>query len=421
MPAMSKIAVSVMGVVLLAVGLGLGYKAGLDSAGPLPPPRPRTPEQVARAVELKGELRGILLERNVIARAALLSNRLNELGPDAVPAVVTLLEAGAPGIGSPEAALLVRFWAQHDPQAAAEWALTHSAPLSVRPIVAETAIEAWATADPQAARKMMEEYVSQVAGVISETGESAYIRGWYISGQPGWLEFIHEHPQDWPQQRHLETVILEMIQREGFQATVDWLEAFPDDDERFKRTVFRAAARDLAKADLEATLAWCERHCDKPYGEHTRALIARQWASEDGPAAMAWISKAPAGDERDRAVWATFADWRRTDPEGLMAYVDAMGPEGVEPWFYPAVDRVAMWKSWEDPLDAYRWAALIPDEQRRERAMITISWRYREVDEAGADAWIAQSPLSDEAREKARNPPPGFKGRPKAVFSNDED
>ena len=77
-----------------------------------------------------------------------------------------------------------------------------------------------------------------------------------------------------------------------------------------------------------------------------------------------------------------------------------MGPEGVEPWFLPAVDRYAMNIGAERPLEALRWAEVIQDKALRENAIIQIARRWREVDESAADAWIEQSPLSAEVREQ---------------------
>ena len=61
--------------------------------------------------------------------------------------------------------------------------------------------------------------------------------------------------------------------------------------------------------------------------------------------------------------------------------------------------------SWETPVEAMAWVALIVDEDRRELSYITIARRWREKDESAADAWIAGSPLSQEARERAHMPP----------------
>ncbi len=408
---MSKPVLSVVAVVLLVSSFALGWWVGSERVAPKPPPRPRTPEQVAQWIETRGEIRGILIEHNVLARALALSKLLAGAGPEQVPAVVTLLQTGAFGLGSVEAGLLTRFWAMHDPEAAADYALKHSAPLGVRPIVAETAIETWATQDPQAAREFVDSYLVNVAGAVGETAMSAFVRGWYQSGEPGLEQFVKDLGQGAPQRRHLAAYVDEMIYREGVDAVVQWLDEFPDDDERFKRTAYRAGAPVLMKADREFAKAWCEKHCDRGYAEHARALMAREWAREDGPAALEWVSQAPAGDERDRAVWSTISDWRITDPNGAIAWVKGMDPDDVKPWLYPAVDRFANWLSWEQPLLAYRWAEHIQDPARREQVMITITHRYREVDEAGADAWLAQSPLSEEAREKASTLPPNYKGR----------
>ena len=410
---MSKLAYPLLAVLLLAVGFGLGRSFGGGPSSTRLPVRPATQEEMKLWTEQKGELRAILMERDLMARAARLSARLRELGPEAVPAVATLLQAGAFGLGSTEAALLTRFWAMHDPEGASDWALAHSAPLGVRAIVSETAIEVYATQDPEAVRPMLETFVSQVSDSIAESAQAAFVRGWFQSGQPGLEQEIQKLGPGAPQSRLLSILVQEMIHRDGVDSVIAWVEAFPEDDPRFAREAYRAVAPELAKADLQKALAWCERHCEKGHGEHVRALIARAWAREDGPAAMAWVEQAPAGDERDRAVWATFTHWRETDPVSLLAWIDTLDPDTIEPWLYPAVDRIAMWKSWDYPLVAYRWAAKIPEPTRRERAMITIAHRHREVDPQGADAWLESSPLSEEAREKARVLPEGFKGRGK--------
>lgn len=413
---MSKTALTAIGLVLLILGFGLGYSLALEAGSAKPPPRPRTPEEVARAVETMGELRGILLERNVMARAERLAHRLGEMGSDDVLAVSKLLNAGAVGLGSAEAALLARFWGMYDAKAAAEWATMRAAPIGVRPIVGEATIEAWAASDPVAARAFMEKVAARMSGPAAEAVQYAFVRGWFASGEPGLEEYIYSQGDDVPALQNLTTLIQERLHRDGLEATIAWLDAFPDDNPRFKRSAFRQAAPELFKYDRAAALAWCEQNCDGPFGEHTRAIIGRQWALEDGLSAMMWVRSSPPGAERERAVWSVYQDWRRSDEAELDAWVDAMGPEGVEPWFYPAVDRIAMDKSWDHPLEAYQWAALIPADDRRELALITITRRYREVDEAGAEAWLAQSSLSEEAKENARTLPPGWKGRGKRPY-----
>lgn len=409
-------ALAATGLVLLVLGFGVGYSVALEAASHKPPPEPRSPEEVEQAIEKMGELRGILLERNLLKRAELLAERLGQMGEDDVLAVETMLRAGAVGLGSVEAGLLTRFWGMYDPEDAAMWATTRAVPVGVRPIVTESAIEAWAASDPENARPFMEKLVSRMQGPSAEAAQDAFVRGWFATDEPGLVDYIRDQGDDVPALRNLTTLVQQRLHRDGWDATIAWLDGLPEDNPRFKRSVFRQAAPELFRFDREATLAWCEANCDGPYGEHTRAIIGRQWAAEDGRGAMAWVASAPAGDERDRAVWAVYADWRRSDPDGLDAWIDAMGPDGIEPWFYPAVDRVAMAKSWDYPYEAYAWADKIPMEDRKELALITITRRFREVDEAGAEAWLAQSSLSEEAKEKARTLPEGWKGRGKRPY-----
>ncbi len=60
-------------------------------------------------------------------------------------------------------------------------------------------------------------------------------------------------------------------------------------------------------------MAFCDAHCEGPYGLHVRQKIALRWASRDGPGAMEWVSNAPAGQERDWAVRSAMSGWWSAD------------------------------------------------------------------------------------------------------------
>jgi hypothetical protein len=105
-------------------------------------------------------------------------------------------------------------------------------------------------------------------------------------------------------------------------------------------------------------------------------------------------------------VRSAFESWRKADEAELLAWVESMGLDGVEPWFRATVGRYAMALSNSDPRAALQWAALMDDDEKRELAQITIVRRWRKMDEAEAESWLRQSPLSEEAREKARSDPP---------------
>jgi hypothetical protein len=126
---------------------------------------------------------------------------------------------------------------------------------------------------------------------------------------------------------------------------------------------------------------------------------------------MQWLATAPASVERDLAVKDAFTAWVREDREGLVRWLTAMGPEGVEPWFQPAVIMSARVLASSEPAEATKWAAVVDDEQQRELAFVQVARRWRQQDPTAAEAWLQQSPLSEEARAKAREKPRGVKRR----------
>jgi hypothetical protein len=115
--------------------------------------------------------------------------------------------------------------------------------------------------------------------------------------------------------------------------------------------------------------------------------------------------------ERDLAVKDAFTTWLREDRESLLRWLRSMEPEGVEPWFRPAAAMCARVLARDDPAEALRWAALVEDAESREMSLIQVARLWRMQDPAAAEAWLQQSPLSEEARAKAREEPRGAKRR----------
>ncbi len=56
----------------------------------------------------------------------------------------------------------------------------------------------------------------------------------------------------------------------------------------------------------------------------------------------------------------------------------------------------------DSPADAIGWAEQIEHDKKRRFALIEVARAWREVDEAATEAWLQQSSLSEEDREKVR-------------------
>jgi hypothetical protein len=78
--------------------------------------------------------------------------------------------------------------------------------------------------------------------------------------------------------------------------------------------------------------------------------------------------------------------------------------EGQAPWLRPIFSLYALAVAEDAPADAIEFAEGIESDQDRENALVLVSQLWHEADEAAAEAWLLQSSLSEEARERARRP-----------------
>jgi len=399
---MSKSLLALGGLVLAASGFLLGhYSASLRAAA--------GPDGNAASGD---SIADVLADPEPFRRAQRLAALLPTLGPEAVPEVRKSFES-SPGFHEGPAALelLVRFWASHEPEAAALWAFS-SAPPGCSIAAIEPAVERWASVDPKAAAQYIR--TPGVYRASIEIAEVALVRGWFQSGVPGLEDYIRDLGLSLERQRALAALARETIRRDGIEAGGRWVEGLPDEDEVFKTEAFTQFAAELAKTDPTAAVAWCEVHCSGPYGASVRTQIATHWAARDGLATMRWLSTSPAGKDRDAAVETAFFAWRHNDAQGLSDWLEGMDAEKIEPWFRPAAARYALMLSRTDPAAALEWADRVEDEQERELALITIARRWRKQDQAAAEAWLEKSTLSEEARERARNETPRTTPEPRS-------
>jgi hypothetical protein len=262
----------------------------------------------------------------------------------------------------------------------------------------------WAEADPQAAVSAAWPWATQTT-TLERIVPSALVRGWFAANNPPELaQWIQALPVGIPRQRAIAAYVRVVIQAQGSEAVKRWAESLPDDDATYKLAVFRRVVDALSKLDIEAGLRWCDSQCDGPYGSNMRSLIARNWVASDGASALEWLSSAPEGHERFLATQVTFALWARIDREAALDWMAAQAAVEPIPWLqaiYPIHAKLVV----EDaPADAIESAKRIEDDATREAVLIKVARVWRYLDEAAAEEWLLQSSLSEEARERVRDP-----------------
>jgi hypothetical protein len=96
--------------------------------------------------------------------------------------------------------------------------------------------------------------------------------------------------------------------------------------------------------------------------------------------------------------------WGIADVQGLKAWGRETGVDQLGPWFQPGLPIFARLYGADEPLEGIRWAEAIHDEPTRVQTMTQIARQWHSADAAAAEAWIAQSPLSEPDRARARTP-----------------
>jgi len=385
---------------------------GLGACDPTPAPNtgasgPVEPEAIPAGETLTDVVRealaDVLRDDDAYSRARRLGALLPTLGPELVPAVKQTLDDPALEFGATEFELLVRYWATHQPEDASRWAVDKS-PAFYRMAAIFSSLTLWAEADPQAAVSAAQEWAAQ-RPELRLALPKAVVRGWFAANPVELAQFIDDLGAGMPQQRALTSYIRVAIQKQGHDAVMRWAESLPDTDPAYKTTVYWQTASALALFNLEAALRWCEAHCDGPYDKDLRSSISRRWVrTGDGAAALAWLSSAPEGWEKDFAVRVTYEEWTLVDREAALAWMAAQATGEPDPRLQPILPVYARLLAEDSPADAIGWAEQIEHDKKRRFTLIEVARAWRQVDEAATEAWLQQSSLSEEDREKVRAP-----------------
>jgi len=295
----------------------------------------------------------------------------------------------------------VRYWATHQGEDASRWAVDES-PEFFRMAAILSSLSVWAEADSQAAVSAAQQWAQQHPE-LRHALTKAVVRGWFAANPEELAQFIDGLGTGIPQQRALTSYLRIAIQKRGPDAVMRWAESLHDDNPAYKTAVYWQVGSALALFDLEAGLRWCEAHCDGPHGKDLRNSISRRWVrTGDGAAALAWLASAPEGFEKDFAVRVTFVEWTQVDREAAMAWMAAQAAGEPDPGLQPILPVYAQLLAEDSPADAIGWAERIEHDKKRRFVLIDVARAWRQVDEAATEAWLQQSSLSEEDREKVR-------------------
>jgi hypothetical protein len=359
------------------------------------PPPPRSADRVM--------LSEILLEPDAFVRAARLGTILPTLGPGPVSQLSAIFTDATLrlNIGGTEIELLTHYWAIHEPRAASTWAV-EKAPRAYKRAVLFATFPIWAEAEPFAALEAAKGWVLEHADIRDDL-PIALIQGWYAAGDPPELHaFIRSLGTTMNRQRAISAYVRAKLRGEGADPLMRWAEGVVEDDTKYKLGVYRQVSRALAPYDIDAALAWCLAHCDGPYGSTMRTMLARGWMQTDPAGSLAWVATQPLDQEYPTLMGDLAGSWLRRDRESAMDWLEEQVAKEPPPEslfsVYPSY-AIAVAQDY-GPAEAIPIAELIPDEAYRQKTVVMLAKEWLKRDRKACEAWLAQSDLPEEARDK---------------------
>ncbi len=346
-------------------------------------------------------------ELDPLRRASLLSQALADFGPDDVPQLLEAIELRRMGIVWEEIRLIMVAWTSFDPEGAWEWA--NAGESSWRPTLIDQAIYGWAYHDGRTARRVLEAIEDPEQQLRFR---SAMIDGWLRSAdKEGVSDYIANFEDVRRRGRLVFMLAGEIMMAKGREGSMRWVESFPDDaPNEFKTGIFHHISKMIAVDDPLFAANWFLEHRTRSYTVGALEGIARRWSQHhDRPALFEWLlalnTEGIREGEIEAAIKAGFRTWMQVDPESAQAWLDSVLPN---PGLDAAVIEAATNNLPKSPDIAMKWVVRIADESARNSLGVRIGRRWREIDEQAVRAWLAESDLSDNAKQQILDAPPSL-------------
>jgi len=366
-------------------------------------PMPSSP----RSGDAAASIGAALAEADALERLERTRSVLLGLDPSDFPGVVAVYEQMIPLLEAWELVLPFSAWARSEPNAALEYALAW--PLrdmrQQRRIAVRAIFTRWGQADPERALAAAEEVAASHPRLRSDVW-SGLVAGWASAepGPSGLAAFLAELRPMQQRDESAGAALRALVRARGPDAALRWADTILLDeglDPNFKRSVFEPAVARAASLDPALAGAWVTAHAEEAYAVQGPLIVADQWGRVDGAAAMTWLGGLAAGDQRDQAVRNAFQAWSGVDRPGAKAWLDSLTPTTFHD---PALEAWARQLVEEVPVEAIGSCERIVEPARRQRCTESLAKSWYAKDAVAAEAWLQQSELDEEARERVRTP-----------------
>jgi hypothetical protein len=356
--------------ITLAVGWLLGYAMGGGTAvQPAGTPRPTySPEGATTRREEKE--REQLLFRSMRESFSVRSQHdvyaaLLQMSPEQIARAIERVPRFPEQSRQNLLGLLFERWAQMEPQAAAERAMT-CGPQESRNVL--WAVRAWARADPTKAREWA---LALPLGDQRSYACLGVIQGLQEKDPIGAFRFLDSLPKDMIL-AHTQDAILRTWAERNPAAAAAYALTMRRDEERERAEAISTTMLYWMKSDPQAALAWVAQIPQRNLRQQVDRKAHAWWASYDRKAALRAVLALSAGEERDGTIAAILDNTMTSGAAGpeewaLIERLPAGEPRNSN------VARFAGSASYNDLMGTLVWLAKLPDNPTRKAALEGIS------------------------------------------------
>jgi hypothetical protein len=251
-------------------------------------------------------------------------------------------------------------WASADGAGAATWLDKFGGNLA--PAIWRAVADTWGTLDPAAALAWISK---QSDSAVKETQIDGLITQWMKTDLPAAAAYAREH-------------IDGTIKSESRVAH---------------------AANQLAGQDPKAAIAYIESLPEGTAKQFAQTMAAVKWAYNDPVAAAAWVSSLPPAAQ-GAASASVVAMWLPQDPQAASNWISTLQGDARD----SAVSAYSANLALHDPGTALTWAQSIAGDSIRTSTVEALVVQWLERDPRSASAWINNSQLSVEEKQRLLSP-----------------
>ena len=340
---------------------------------------------------LPPNLQRIMQGGDIVERLGTYLDAVRSMDRSNVDMVVKAFEELPSGYGRHlEMKLLMRSWANFDPEGALAYASNSLDAKSERRFGISEALAGWAVKDEQAAISWAQAnhtgsdksdnplLVGVVKGLM-ETDLSAANR--LFLGLP-------KGTARW----QASSLLAEKFAEKGIKQGIDWAESYPKDDPRMRETILGQMGARLARQDLESTANWAKSMSDEPGAYRVMENLIHQWANQDPGTAASWINQLDDPNKRKHAMNELSGRWAVVDPAATADWLNSQPPSAqIDPAIATFVSRI----QGMDPAGAVGWASSISDPALRNQSVKQALNNWKQTDPEKANQWIEQNGFSE--------------------------